>query len=135
MADSLIALLQEKLSHMQAFEAHTRAQAELLGQEDLAPLLASLQKRQELIDRINAIDERITSCTPAGSPEEAAAYLALRTLLERVMALDSVNMQAVSGLLRDEQTALRQVRQGRRGVNAYAAPPMSSGGMYIDETN
>jgi hypothetical protein len=99
---------------------------QLLANGDRLLALAEAQTlalaAQDVDAFVRVTSERDTLPLPVGGAVPAAQAPALRAVLERVAALDEVNLARARELLRATERELRRVREGQTALRGYGRP-------------
>ena len=136
---AFIALLEEQRRVLAELDSLSIRQRGLIALEDPAPLLALMDERQTLVDRIELLSLRMAPMRARWeeSPTFDLDGRAIRDAVERVAALaraiaarDAQDQESLAQRRREIGAELAQMSGGQRAVHAYAggAPTRGGGG-------
>jgi hypothetical protein len=128
--DGLLKSLEEKRSLLKELLEQVRKQAGIIGLKDLEGLRESIEARQALMDRIDAVDGRIPkgSGTSASSGETGSAALRaeIKALLGDIRTLDDENVRNAGALVESLMTGIRETNAEKNLLAYSAGPPAGS---------
>ena len=135
----LHALLCEERQLLQQFLLVTQEQAQLIAQEDEAALSHNLEKRQDIISRV---DDVLTRLTPLWQDHIAAPYQEpglydmqkeIGQIVQETTAIDQKNQQVLYERIDFLRGQLRRVSETRRSAETYIKGAEFFPAGYVDE--
>lgn len=134
------ALYKNRAQRKQAAEelyAEAQKGAKALDESDAAAYLGTLEAREKLIERMDAL-EAAYAAAKAGVPEgERAALERLeeetRQVLRNVRAADNAARDKAKGLMEEYREKLKSLKKSGKQVTGYTQMYRQSDGIYIDK--
>ena len=139
---SLNNLLEDKLSCLMKMLRLTQSQSTSIRDDEIENLESLIDKKSELIDKIDALDYKFKDELGDNKIEDATLLSSLaeiESILKKIKQIDDKNNEDLSNALSDMKGNLKDVRQGQRAMKNYgnSAPYQSfaslGGTLFIDQ--
>jgi len=126
-------LLTQRNALLEKVLAVTRAQPDLIAQDNQDALLDNIALRQELIDALVELDKHLPESS-ARSRDAASAELEeqAHVLHQEIMTQDSENEALAQKRIEELQTQLRKLKAGKTAFSGYEKPTADPGATYFD---
>ncbi|NLT57739.1 MAG: hypothetical protein GXX99_02115 [Clostridiales bacterium] len=126
-AERLVQLLERRNQLLEDYLALTERQRILLAQEAPEGLLESLEERQGVLDRVEALQSELVQLQADRPPQregldalrEEVLQQGAKALLDRIAGLDRQNRAAAEAHRGHLGGEVRRIRQSRRGIGLY----------------
>lgn len=148
----LYQLIEKKLELFNEIYDITIAQREDIEHNNADSIEALVQSKQEIIDKIDKLDERFLSEFEKLKQElrldslekaDISKYPELRNIKEavarimeiaqQIMVIENSNKEKLDAIFEGVKSELKQIKAGKRSLKAYEPAPTYNDGIFIDK--
>lgn len=145
-------IVEHKLEFFTEIYSITMEQKKDIEDNDADNIAALVQQKQDIIDRVNKLDEDFLSgykklkeelhldSLDFNDTKKYPEMESIKTHIEKIMGmahkimeLENSNREKLNAIFQEVKNELRQINTGKRSLKAYEPQPVYNDGIYIDK--